>query len=89
MPTFMERLFGKRKEIVFTQLVIFTKRSVLCIKVACQGIRSCEHDYIATGRKEVGLDTLNFQRHFESLKASGEQKCDDSYLSFTFFWLSV
>lgn len=36
---------------------------------------SCEFDYLATGRREFGLDTLDFEKRSEIIKEKGEQKC--------------
>lgn len=34
----------------------------------CQGIPSCEFDYLLTGRREIGLDTLMFEKKVEEIK---------------------
>lgn len=41
----------------------------------CQGVPSCEFDYLLTGRREFGLDTLAFEKRSEYIKMKGEQKC--------------
>ena len=43
-------------------------------KVMCQGIPACEYDYLMTGRREIGLDTLGFEKKFEDYKHKGEIK---------------
>ena len=50
---------------------IFSREEV---RVACQGIPSCEYDYLMTGRREVGMDTLGFEKKFEEHKKRGETK---------------
>lgn len=38
----------------------------------CQGVPSCEFDYLLTGRREIGLDTLIFEKKVEEIKTKGE-----------------
>uniref|UniRef100_A0A1I7RLD5 Protein mesh n=2 Tax=Bursaphelenchus xylophilus TaxID=6326 RepID=A0A1I7RLD5_BURXY len=44
------------------------------VKVDCQSQPSCESDYLMLGRREFGLDTLDFERKFEKLKERGENR---------------
>ncbi|CAJ0931492.1 unnamed protein product, partial [Mesorhabditis belari] len=41
------------------------------VTVACQGLPECEYDYIMTGRREVGLQTMEKQKNFLSLSKKG------------------
>ncbi|KAI6182105.1 Protein mesh [Aphelenchoides bicaudatus] len=44
------------------------------VKVTCQGLPECEYDFVITGRREFGLDTLDFQKKYERIKERGEHK---------------
>uniref|UniRef100_A0A0K0F7J0 Protein mesh (inferred by orthology to a D. melanogaster protein) n=1 Tax=Strongyloides venezuelensis TaxID=75913 RepID=A0A0K0F7J0_STRVS len=55
----------------FYEQFIFTRDEV---KVVCQGDPSCEYDYIMTGRREVGLTTLDYQKQYSQFKRKGEVK---------------
>lgn len=44
------------------------------VRVTCQGLPECEYDFVLTGRREFGLDTLDFQKKFERIKERGERK---------------
>lgn len=59
------------------------------VQVTCQGSFTCQFDYITTGRRENGLDTLDAERKFEGLKYLGERKRITLfiYISFNFYFI--
>uniref|UniRef100_A0A915HJU4 Mucin-like protein n=1 Tax=Romanomermis culicivorax TaxID=13658 RepID=A0A915HJU4_ROMCU len=60
-----------RRNNTFWESLAFSQEEVV---VACQGSYACQFDYITTGRREVGLDTLDAERKFDGLKYLGEKK---------------
>ncbi|CAJ0946455.1 unnamed protein product, partial [Mesorhabditis belari] len=42
------------------------------VRVMCQGVPSCEYDYLMSGRRELALETLDSERKFEQFKKKGE-----------------
>ncbi|KHJ42436.1 AMOP domain protein [Trichuris suis] len=52
--------------------LIFTREQE--VQVACQGVYSCIFDYLVSGRREFGLDSLATEKKFEQDKQKGEQK---------------
>ncbi|VDM57286.1 unnamed protein product [Angiostrongylus costaricensis] len=50
---------------------IFTMEEVTS---TCQGIPQCEYDYIMTGRREIGLATLQKQKNFLAIQRSGSKQ---------------
>ncbi|CDW54207.1 VWD and NIDO and AMOP domain containing protein [Trichuris trichiura] len=52
--------------------LIFTREHE--VQVACQGVYSCTFDYLVSGRREFGVDTLEAEKKFELDKVKGEQK---------------
>ena len=55
----------------FWESLIFTREEV---RVLCQSVPSCIFDYITTGRREIGIDTLDAEKKFEGYKSRGESK---------------
>jgi len=45
------------------------------VRVTCQGVPSCESDYLLSGRREMGLETLDFEKKAEVQRERGEQRC--------------
>uniref|UniRef100_A0A5S6QR44 AMOP domain-containing protein n=1 Tax=Trichuris muris TaxID=70415 RepID=A0A5S6QR44_TRIMR len=54
------------------ETLIFTRDQE--VQVACQGVYSCMFDYLVSGRREDGLDSLMAEKKFENDKRKGEQK---------------
>ncbi|KAI6179709.1 Protein mesh [Aphelenchoides besseyi] len=44
------------------------------VKVACQGLPECESDTLNFGRREFGLDTLDFVKKFEPVRERAQHK---------------
>uniref|UniRef100_A0A5S6QTX0 AMOP domain-containing protein n=1 Tax=Trichuris muris TaxID=70415 RepID=A0A5S6QTX0_TRIMR len=61
----------RNQNATFWESLIFSREEV---QVTCQGSPSCEFDYLTTGRREIGIDTLMNERKFEELKRLGEKK---------------
>ncbi|KFD52274.1 hypothetical protein M514_06837, partial [Trichuris suis] len=59
----------RNQNATFWESLIFSRE-----EVTCQGSPPCEFDYLTTGRREIGLDTLMNERKFEELKRLGEKK---------------
>ena len=55
----------------YWQSLIFTPNQV---RSQCQGVPSCEYDYMTSGRKEIALDTLSDEKKFEGVKLRGEKR---------------
>ncbi|KRZ03136.1 Uncharacterized protein T11_17932, partial [Trichinella zimbabwensis] len=60
----------RNQNTTFWESLIFTREEV---RVTCQGSPSCEFDYLTTGRREIGIDTLMNERKFEEQKRLGEK----------------
>lgn len=69
---------------------ILTKAQV---RIACQGVISCEYDYLLTGRREFALETLAIEKKNEEVKREGEKRRNfllffvQKFLIFSIFFL--
>ncbi len=46
------------------------------LQMFCQGMQSCEYDYVVTGRREIALDTMTTENMFLGMKEISEQHCN-------------